>query len=265
MISIFTSFRSFEIPEYNFLQTKAYKSWLNLNPIPEIIVLGDAPGVSEVCKNNNFIHCSKVKSAESGAPFIDSYIKRAERVASHQYMLMLSSDIFIENDTYQVLDSVKNRFDKFCVCARKFNFFYDDSDSLVKVRWGNWQAGDYFLYTKGLFKTIPPFIIGRCALDNWIYRHLVEQNCMINASGVATVYHHIHKHGVDIGKELRAKEVQDNRDLYKKNYINMSFWQDKEWYLPKINPDIRFANYKMLSDFTIIENPDPYSTENDLC
>jgi hypothetical protein len=259
MISIYTTFRSIE--NYGFIQEQSFLSWLALDPRPEIIVLGDGKGIAELCKQKGFVHIPALKCARSGAPYINAFIALAEEKASYDHMLLCSSDIIIKQDTYKVLEAAKNHTKQFCVCARKQNVKIK-SANLIRRNWAIWQAGDYFLHTKGVFANIPPFIIGRCALDNWMYRNTINQGIMIDASYAATVWHQMHGHTLDVTSKIRHLEVEYNRNLYKRHPVTMPQWEQMEWYSEFCTTDIRFANYRMLEDFTIVKNDDPFSRDD---
>ncbi|MFC2070230.1 hypothetical protein ACFLTB_03535 [Chloroflexota bacterium] len=54
-------------------------------------------------------------------------------------------------------------------------------------------AIDYFIFNRGLYRGIPPFAIGRSAVDNWlIYQARFLKAPVINASRVVTAIHQNH-------------------------------------------------------------------------
>lgn len=238
------------------IQRRALESWLALEPQPQVIVIGNDPGTKEVCREFDLTHVRKVRKSRTSAPYIDDFIKKAEIVANHDIMLLVSGDIILKQDTISTAEAVSSNFTKYCLCARKMNVKHGGG-IIKESHWAHWRAGDYFMHSKGMFETIPQFLMGRCALDNWMFRHAIREDAMIDASGSVTVYHQEHEHKRHDGG--RAKEVKANRTLYKNNFFDVPKWQSESWYQEDrlYRADIRHANYVMKDDFSFVDNVSP--------
>ena len=256
MISIFATFKGMDTEQKTIIQHNAIQSWLKLNPKPQVIVLGDELGVRELCQKYAVEQVPELKVASSGAPYLDDMIRKAEAVATNDIMLLVSGDIMILQDTIEIAKSLKDN-PRFCVCARKRNVgvkaidFSNENwmNELEYQDWNLWAAGDYFLYRKGFFAKMPPFIAGRSSVDNWMFKLACHHECLINATEVASVLHPNHGERVwdmmGIGHEEHP-EVQHNRRLYQENDI-----KDLPWgYIHYIG--INHANWIMNKDYTLM-------------
>lgn len=254
MITIYSTFRSFEHERYNKIQNDAIKSWLTLDPKPEVIIMGKEPGTAEVCKKYGFKHVPKVKTSKADTPYVNSLINKAERHASNDIMLLVSGDIIIAQDTIEVAKAASKQLPEFCVCARKKHVDIKPNGRIKDVKWATWQAGDYWLHSKGIYAGMPPFLIGRHLVERWMYRWCCNKNALVDASGVATVLHQNHPRDF----KPKNKEKQWNRDMWDQNYFEVDKWKDTEWYgVDCKHIGLNFANHVMKKDYSLVDNPTP--------
>src|SRR6185503_20249734 len=78
-------------------------------------------------------------------------------------------------------------------------------------------AMDYFLFTRGLFETIPPFAVGRARYDNWlIWRARRARAMVIDATGFVSAIHQRHDYSHLAGGKRQAyygPEAKRNQEL----------------------------------------------------
>lgn len=250
MITLYSTFRPFTHKVYNKIQKDAIRSWLALEPQPEIIILGNDAGTEEVCKKFGLRHIKKVNSSEQNTPYMNSLISTAENAASNDIMLLLSGDIMIRQDTIEVAKTVSSQLDKFCVCARKQHV----TGRFDPIKWATWQAGDYWLYSKGLFKTMPDFLIGRFLIERWMYRCCCNQDALVDATEALTVLHQHHPHNF----KPNGKEIEHNQKVYEKHFFDVEKWKDTPWYGDALfHIGINFSNYVLTKDHQLITNETP--------
>ena len=76
---------------------------------------------------------------------------------------------------------------------------------------------DYFLFTRGLFGTIPPFALGRARYDNWlIWRARRARAIVIDATGFVCAIHQRHDYSHLAGGKREAyfgQEARRNQQL----------------------------------------------------
>ena len=257
MITIYSTFRSFEKKRYNKIQKDAFRSWMKLDPKPQIIIMGDDPGTKEVCENNGFLHIPQIETSKAGTPYVNSLIDTAEAHAENDIMLLVSGDIIIDQDTIDAARAVSASLPEFCVCARKQHVEIkkvDNEKKIERIKWATWQAGDYWLHSKGIFSGMPSFLIGRHLVERWMYRLCCNKNALVDASDIVTVLHQNHPRDF----KPKHKEKDWNRKMWDENYFEVEKWKDTEWYGETCyHIGLNFANHVMTSDFSLINNKTP--------
>lgn len=182
MISIFTLPKGFRDPHTNLTQRNAIQSWMYLDPSPEIILLGDDPGVSEVVDEYSLVHAPQIEMSPYGNPLIRSLFEVGQETASNGIVCYLSCDVIVSPNFQECVLNIANQFKKFLTLAQRWdididyaidftndNWIYELSDDVVKrgklhPPW----AIDFYGFRKGLWSEIPSFAIGRPGWDNYL-------------------------------------------------------------------------------------------------
>src|SRR5215471_6752935 len=97
MLTIFSTAKPFQ-GHNAIIQRNALESWRRLDAEIEIILLGDDPGVAEVCQELHLRHEPKVKHNESGAPLLNDLFERAQQAARHETVGYCNADIILTAD-----------------------------------------------------------------------------------------------------------------------------------------------------------------------
>ncbi len=224
MFTIYTTCRSFDHPKFGLIQRNAIGSWLQLQPRPEIIIVGNDPGVSEICKEQNLIHIPEVETRENNCPVLSDMAKRAESISNTNTMLLISSDMIIFQDSVDASNRLEKQFKRFCAGLHRKDRDIDHLIDFSNINWigdakqfvklGHPGAGDYFLYTKGIFYDMPPFTIGRASCDNWMYWKAYELKCLVNITPIVEVVHQNHDQSHMVGGGIfNNPEFKVNRNL----------------------------------------------------
>jgi len=255
MITIYSTFRSFKHKRYREIQVDAINSWLQLDPKPQIIILGDDEGTKRVCRQRGFLHIPKIKVSKAGTPYVNSMIDTAEAHAENDIMLLLSGDIVIQQDTIDAAKAMSKNLNEFCACARKVHVVKRPNGQFKHEKWATWQAGDYWMHTKGFYAGMPDFLIGRHLVERWMYRWACNKNGLVDASGVISVYHQNHPRDF----KPKNKERAWNREMWEKNYFEVEKWKDHSCYEKNqlYNIGINHANWVLKPDYTLVDNVDP--------
>jgi len=205
-ITIFTMPKPFR-GDIGIIQRNAIKSWTLLRPQPEIILLGDEEGTEEIAKEFGLRHVSAVDRNEFGTPLVNSIFERAQALAKNKILAYVNADIILLSDFLPAVRQVADRFFSFLIVGQRWDTDLKYSIDFSKPDWedllrkqaitvGKLHAStgiDYFVFTPGLWKSIPPFAIGRTVWDNWlVFKPLEEQIPVIDASPVVTVVHQNH-------------------------------------------------------------------------
>jgi hypothetical protein len=229
MLTIFSCPKPFTNPHINIIQRNAIKSWTLLKPKPEIILLGNDEGVSEICREFNLIHIPEIERNEYGTPLLNSIFSEAEKAASHQLMCYINADIILMSDFMKAIEVVINQMKPpFLLIGRRWDLeitellsFESEDDLRCLLR----EKGklylptglDYFVFTKGLFGEIPPFAIGRLVFDNWlIWRAKSKGVPVVDLTPQNPVIHQAHDYShiknLDKSRFINS-EIERNRKL----------------------------------------------------
>lgn len=207
-------------------QENAIRSWQCLEPLPEIVLIGDDPGVAKAARGFKCRYEPDVDRNEFGTPLISSIFWIAQSRATHDLVCYVNCDIMLVGiaDAIRVCADV---FEQFLMIGRRW-------DIDVYQRWkfalgwqvhlrrfvqgkGNLQgvdAIDYFAFRRGLYRKVPGFAIGRSAWDNWLVSCAIQRDIpVVDASQVVLSVHQDTAHPTHMTAE-RALERKRNRAFY---------------------------------------------------
>jgi len=236
MITFFSVPKAFK-GHIGVIQTNAIESWLKLNPCPEIILLGNDEGVAEVCQKYALRHIPDLKyHPEWRAPLLDDIIGSAKKKANFNNLCFIHTDIILFQDFLEAFQLTSNRFEKYLMVSSRWNMNIDKRLDLSseKERHSLRQSAlaendmypsggsDFFAFPKQLFKSIPPFLLGRGYWDNWMmYQALKEGAALVDTTSDVVALHQNHDYahidGVNIGErntDRVFKAQQGNYNLF---------------------------------------------------
>jgi hypothetical protein len=186
-------------------QRNAILSWKHLCPKCEIILLGNEEGTDKFSKEFNILNISEIKKNEFGTPLIDDVFEKAQKRAKYNILVYVNGDIILTNDFLKVAERIKE--EKFLIVGRRTDL---NSFSFIDFQEEEWEKKlmmevkkngkihgpsgiDYFIFSKGLWKKIPPFALGRTCWDNWLLYEACRLGAvLIDASQVITAVHQNH-------------------------------------------------------------------------
>lgn len=237
LISIFSTCKPFSGLD-SVMQRNAISSWCNLD-IP-IIIIGDDEGTEKVCLEFNLLHIDNVRSTTKGTPLISDIFLKGIQNSNTPYLIYVNSDIIITpktcNKIIQAIElSDKNKpvfissRRKNIPLYKKLNWKEDGLNYLYKLdqEFGSWDADcaiDIFVFSRGLFESIPDFAIGRMQWDNWLLWCAKNSNAhIIDISLDAAIYHPIHGYSHSGGWQeiTQGSEAVENRKLAGENTIGL--------------------------------------------
>lgn len=204
MLTIFSTSRAFQ-GHFKIIQENAIRSWLSLHPDVEVILFGNEEGVAEVSAELGLRHIPEIECNEYGTPLTNYMFDVAQEIAVHQKIGFVSADIILMGDFLVALESIPQR--RFLMVGQRMDL---ELNELVDFNDSEWEsrlrehlsrhgklhpptAIDYFIFNHGLYGDIPPFAMGRSAVDNWlIYQARFLKATVIDASRVVTAIHQNH-------------------------------------------------------------------------
>lgn len=246
MLSIFTIPKPFQ-GHNNIIQRNAIKSWLQLQPAPEIILLGDDDSVAETAQELGVKHISSIEKNEFGTPLLSSAFSSAQKLAKNSILMYANADVIFFQDLIEAM--VKIRQDHFLVCGRRWDLDvteeinFEDNGWTGKLHERVKKEGrrhglsgmDYFIFPRNLVN-MPAFAVGRPGWDTWlIYDMRSRRIPVINASEAIMAIHQNHDYShskFGCNKRVGGPEWEENIRIAG-GLTNMLTLRDADWILTK--------------------------------
>jgi len=238
VLTIFSTPKPFKGHEA-IIQKNAIKSWTLLRPQCEVILIGDEDGSLETARELNIRHEPNVYRNEHGAKYLNHIFEHAQQMASHDLLCYVNCDIILADDFIKAVQKVYSLQKKFLMVGKRWDLDINDTWDFDQPRWeenlrslaltrGRQQTAawiDYFVFTRGTFQTMPPFVIGRIGWDNWlIWKARSSKIPVIDCSSSIVAIHQNHNYayhpqgrsGVWEGEEARRnlKLAGGRRHIY---------------------------------------------------
>lgn len=212
MITFFTCPRPF-VGEFDAIQRRAIRSWIEATPDAEVFLLGDERSVMLAAADFMVFHMDGIRDNGYGTPLINDVFETAHIHASHDLLCEVSADVQLYFDD-GVLDTIAGIDRPFVIGQRH------DEDANGNRTLHAPYGIDYFIYRKGTLGEIPPFAVGRTGYDNWLVWAAMERwgLTVIDATEVITAVHPDHGRPVYGTREkmLRSDERRANLNLMRK-------------------------------------------------
>lgn len=187
------------------LQTNALRSWLQLDPQPQVILCGNDQGVAEAAESFGAVHLPHISTNSYGTPLLDSAFHEAQAAAVHATMLYVNADIILTSALMRAVEQIP--FKRFLLCGQRI-----DVDTMPPLEFKNpaWEQAftrqalqegrlyeiggmDYFVFRKGTMSELPAFAVGRPCWDNWmIYQARSQGLPVVDLTPVFKPIHQVH-------------------------------------------------------------------------
>lgn len=235
MITIFTTAKPFT-GNNRVRQLNALRSWKSLHPDIEVILFGTGEGYAEVAKELGLVHIPDVQVSEKGTPLVSSMFSIAGSCGRYPLQAYINCDIILLNDFLKTSRIVSDK-DNFMIVGQRWDIEIEKEIDFNNKQWEKDlkaelhldklhppTGSDYFLYKRGIWKDLPPMVVGRAGYDNWlIYYCRVNGIDVIDASDMITLIHQNHDYSHLIGGVKEAwtgSEAQNNYVLAaRRDYI----------------------------------------------
>lgn len=232
MITLFAAPKPFN-DQFNAIQTRAILSWKRLIPPCEIILFGDEKGTAEKAASFNIKHVPMVAKNEYGTPLLNDLFAKAQSMAVNNLVGYVNADIILMSDFMEAVANISGLNKPFLLVGRRWDVNLEnppdfaEPDFEKKLRayvlkkgfHRHFTAIDYFVFPRGLYRTLPPFAIGRPAFDNWLlWKAYALGARLIDASDIIMAVHQNHNYSHHPHGEKgvwEGPEAQRNRKLLK--------------------------------------------------
>ncbi|HWO43099.1 MAG TPA: glycosyl transferase family 2, partial [Candidatus Eisenbacteria bacterium] len=101
------------------IQRNAIQSWTLLRPQCEIVLFGDDAGTKDVAKDFEVKHVPHVARNELGTPLLNDMFETAQRIANHELLCFVNSDIILMSDFVRAVDRVRRWRGNFLMIGRR--------------------------------------------------------------------------------------------------------------------------------------------------
>ncbi|MFW6275515.1 MAG: glycosyltransferase family 2 protein, partial [bacterium] len=235
------------------LQRNAVMSWLSIYPRPNIYLLGDEPGIKEVCEEFGISHIKDIEKNIHGTPLLHSAFEKIQELSSANFFIFVNTDIIMADDVCPAINRANTKFNKFLIIGHRRDSkissklkFKKNSTNIILKKIAEESAfiqrpayKDYFIFTRNLWENIPEFAIGRASYDNaLVYKTIKDNIPVIDASNSILAVHQDHDYShLDKGKHeaYKGKEAKHNYMLSEewvgKSVVGQGYIDSSTWYI----------------------------------
>lgn len=181
MLTIFATPKPFQGHE-GVIQRNAIGSWVRLHPECEVLLFGDETGAAEIAREMNLRHLPGVRLSEFGTKRLDHIFAGAQETAKHDILCYANCDIIFLSCFCEAVKRVAAWSPRFLIVGRRWDTPVTHALDFEAPGWerelgdfamrrGKPQlpyAVDYFAFSRGLYRDVPPFAIGRVHWDHWL-------------------------------------------------------------------------------------------------
>lgn len=189
------------------IQRNAIESWRALGDDVQIVLVGDESGIAEAARDLCVEHVGGIARNERGTPRLDSAFALTASLARSRLWCFVNGDIVLLDDFAHAVERVSSAFDRFLMVGEcrdlpvRARMTASDAGAREQLRkrameegrLRGWAAMDYFVFPRGLFDPIPPFLVGRACFDNWlVWRAREHGNPVVDATRSVVAIHQSH-------------------------------------------------------------------------
>ena len=207
------------------IQRNAIKSWCQIAPEIEIILIGDEFGIAEVANEFGLLHIPTVDRNEHGTPLVNSAFAAARAASNSPVLVYCNCDVILLKDFSAAIDQLmKSELKQFLAFGRRTDLQVeseiDFESAETEFRLGARVAKEgrsssivckeYFVFTRDLCASVPGFAVGRGNWDNWIVANARALGVpTVNLSEVVSAIHQQHGYS-ETSQKNRLKDKPMN-------------------------------------------------------
>jgi hypothetical protein len=188
-------------------QYNALGNWQALG-LP-VILLGDDEGVAEAAEAVEALHIPAIAKTVHGTPLLSDIFEKAQQAATTPLVCYINADILLPPSFLTALQAAVCRWAYFLMIGQRWDvdvaseLSFDGGwparlESLRRERGrlhGPWGL-DYFVFPRGMVRSMLPFAIGRPGWDGWlIWSQSARGTPLLNATAGVPALHQNHDYG----------------------------------------------------------------------
>ena len=216
-------------PETLPVQVTAIRSWKRALPKAQVVLFGNEPGLDAVCRQEEIHYGGQVESDENGREILSGIFRKARGLDPRNLQIYVNSDILLDESAATAVASLESFPGPFLATARRRCLSpwtgparagrgLDDflRAPTEPTRWGEACALDIFLFREFPVETMPNFLIGHAAWDNWM---IFQARCRgipaIDLSRILRTFHCDHDYSYSRGnpRPRERNQVLDQKNL----------------------------------------------------
>jgi hypothetical protein len=206
MLTFFSTPKAFR-GHIEIIQRNALESWKRLHSNIEVILFGVDKGTAEICKEFGLRHIPDTSRSQLGTNRVDSMFERAQQVSRHDLLCYSNCDIVLTQDFMEAVQRVRAWRSAFLMVGRRWDTAVAGSLDFAKEDWERritelarregyhrfYHNIDYFVFTRGLYREMPPLVVGRAHWDHWmVWKALAQGAAVVDASEDVCAVHQNH-------------------------------------------------------------------------
>jgi hypothetical protein len=230
MLTFFSTPKPFRGP-IEIIQRNALESWKRFHPDVDVILFGVDEGTAEICGELGLRHVPDSNRSRLGANRVDSMFERAQEMSRHELLCYSNCDIVLTRDLMEAVRKVKSWRNAFLMVGRRWDTDVTEPLDFAQGDWERKITGlartegyhrfyhniDYFVFTRGLYRQLPPLVVGRVYWDHWmVWKALAQDVPVVDASEMVCAVHqnHDYSHVPEGWKSVSSDEdAQRNFEL----------------------------------------------------
>jgi hypothetical protein len=216
MLTFFTTAKPFR-DHSGIIQRNALQSWKLLHPDVEVILFGNDEGSAQVCAELGIRHEPHVDRNEFGLKYLNYMFERTQNVARHKYLCYSNCDIALMEDFWSAFERAIAWRARLLMVGRRWDTTLNEP---IDFSCHNWQkivrqlalttghrqkpeCVDFFVFSKDLYDSVPPLVVGRSYWDHWLVAKALDRGAaVLDVSRVVVAVHQNHSYGYHPGGKL---------------------------------------------------------------
>ena len=255
-MTILTSPKAFDA-QFGPIQERSISSWKKIHPEVDIILFGESPGAAECAERWGLRHVRQIESSASGVPLFNAIVGYAEENGKFARQVYLNADILLPPWFGDVTNPAG--LPEYLIAGQRIDLTEGTIFEPEATGWmrrlealnGDGKASlhmlsgsDYFVFPAGLWRDLPPLVIGRGGYDNALLAYCLRRGIpVIDGTLAIPAVHQWHDYS---HVESKAKEVFFGEDA-KANTRNHNIVHGAAY--------LSHADRALLGDGTRVENP----------
>ena len=276
MLTIFSTPKPFR-GHSGIIQRNALESWKRMGPEVEVILFGDEEGAAEAAREIGIRHEPNAHRTPTGAKSLPGIFGDAERIASNGILCYVNCDIILPRAFLDAVKQAASLHKPFLMVGQRWDTDVTEPLDFSQPDWearvvnlartkgrpmGVWYA-DYFCFSRGLYKDLPPLVIGRWHWDPWLVwkARTTRGAVVVDGSPAVVAVHQNHDYGYHPagfkgveGDEdaLRNLAITNNRrrmyPRYFAKYQATPYGIQRDWLATTPVPQIRLFAYRYMRE-----------------